>query len=171
MSALHGRRSFTVALGATFLISALPTESQAKRSLDRAHVMEMVSREALSMNVSLSLALAVAHVESNFNDRAQSPKGAIGVMQIMPATALGEYGISAEELWSPRTNIRVGLHFLARLIDGYDGRTDIALSHYNGGSAVRQDGRLRVIPATRCYVTKVKRLRHFYRERILRGLH
>jgi len=171
MSVLLGRRSFAVALAATFLVSTLPTDSQATRNLDRAHVMEMVLREAIDMNVSLSLALAVAHVESNFDARARSSKGARGVMQIMPATARGEYGISAEELWNPRTNIRVGLHFLSRLIDGYDGRTDIALSHYNGGSAVRRNGRLRIIPATRHYVAKVKRLRHFYRQRILRGLH
>lgn len=136
----------------------------------RADVMEMVLREAINMDISISLALAVAHVESNFNAGALSSKGARGVMQIMPATARGEYGLSADQLWNPRTNIRIGLHFLSHLIDTYDGRTDIALSHYNGGSAVRRNGRLRVIPATRKYVKKVKRTRQVYRRKILRGL-
>ena len=133
-------------------------------------IMEMILREAIDLDVSISLALAIAHVESHFDAGALSSKGARGVMQIMPATARDEYGISPEELWNPRTNIRVGLHFLSRLIDGYGGHTDIALSHYNGGSAVRRNGRLRIIPATRKYVNKVKRIQRRYRQKILHGL-
>ena len=170
MPPLLSRRSFGIALAMTAIVSTLPGESLAKRNPNRADIMAMVLREAVNMDVSLSLALAVAHAESDFNARAQSAKGARGVMQIMPATARGEYGISANELWNPRTNIRIGLHFLASLIESYDGHTEFALSHYNGGSSVRRNGRLRVIPATRQYVTKVKRLQGFYRKKILRGL-
>ena len=55
--------------------------------------------------VSPSLALAVAKVESNFNSKAISSKGAIGVMQIMPKTALLEYGVTRNKLFNPKINV------------------------------------------------------------------
>jgi soluble lytic murein transglycosylase-like protein len=130
--------------------------------------MSIVVREANDLGVSPSLALALAHVESNFDPRALSHKGARGVLQIMPATARGEYGIAADRLWDPRINIRLGLHFLKRLQNRY-GRTDLALSHYNGGSVIGRPPNARVLPATRSYVAKVERLRQMYRRRILDG--
>ena len=132
-------------------------------------VKRMVASEARNMGIPVSLALAVAHAESNFNAHARSHKGARGVMQIMPATARGEYGVHPDKLWNPRVNIRLGLHFLGRLIERYYGRTDLALSYYNGGSAVGLPGRARVIPATRSYVRKVQRLRSHYRQELRRG--
>ena len=132
-------------------------------------IKRMVAHEARNMGIPVPLALAVAHAESSFNARAQSHKGARGVMQIMPATARGEYGIPADQLWDPRINIRLGLHFLGRLIARYNGRTDLALSYYNGGSAVGRPGSARVIPATRSYVLKVQKLRDQYRRQLLRG--
>ncbi len=142
--------------------------SRAARPAGRQQVMALVVREANDLGVSPSLALAVAHTESNFNPRALSASGARGVMQIMPATARGEYGIAPDRLWDPRTNIRLGLHFLKRLQRRY-GRTDLALSHYNGGSAVGRPPRARIIPATRPYVARVQRLQAMYRRRILDG--
>ena len=139
------------------------------RPAGRRQIMSMVVREANDLGVSASLALAVAHAESNFNPRALSHKGARGVLQIMPATARGEYGIAPDRLWDPRINIRLGLHFLKRLHLRYGGRTDLALSHYNGGSAVGRPPNARVIPATRRYVAKVQRLQQMYRRRILNG--
>jgi soluble lytic murein transglycosylase-like protein len=138
---------------------------------NRADVKKLVAREAARMNLPVSLALAIAHAESNFNPRAKSHKGARGVMQIMPATARGEYGIQPHQLWNPRINVRLGLHFLRRLIDRYDGRVDLALSYYNGGSAVDRHGRHRprVIPYTRKYVSKVKRLQRHYRRQLKNG--
>lgn len=135
----------------------------------RKQVMTLVMREAIDLGVPISLALAVAHVESNFDPNAESAKGARGVMQIMPATARGEYAIDADRLWDPRVNIRLGLHFLRRLIDRYGGRVDWALSHYNGGSGVGHPPRARIIPATRSYVRKVTRLRAHYRRALARG--
>lgn len=122
----------------------------------RDEIRRMVVQEALrSDRVPPSLALAVAEAESDFVADAVSPAGARGVMQIMPATARGEFGIGADELWNPRLNIQLGVAFLDQLIARYDGRWDLALSHYNGGSAVGSGGRARVIPATRAYVDKV----------------
>ena len=136
---------------------------------DRNAIKRLVIHEARSLGVSPALALAVAHAESNFDPRAESHKGARGVMQIMPATARGEYGIDPDRLWNPRVNIRLGLHYLERLIRRYRGRTDLALSFYNGGSAVGRPGRARVIPATRRYVRKVHRLETRYRRELRFG--
>lgn len=129
-------------------------------------VKSLVAREAKNLGIPVALALAVAHTESNFNPKALSHKGARGVMQIMPATARGEYGIEADLLWDPRINIRIGLHFLGRLLDRYQGRVDLALSYYNGGSRVGVLPHARVIPATRNYVAKVKRFRKHYRRQL-----
>lgn len=137
--------------------------------LARTDVKRLVAEEAVRMRVPISLALAVAHAESNFDPSALSHKGARGVMQIMPLTARSEYGIQPHYLWNPRINIRVGLHFLKRLLHRYDGRVDLALSYYNGGSAVGDLPHARVIPATARYVAKVHRLRNHYRRQLRRG--
>tara|TARA_Y100001936_G_scaffold246262_1_gene289873 strand:+ start:36011 stop:36547 length:537 start_codon:yes stop_codon:yes gene_type:complete len=166
------RRTFLVLLAAVFATGCSTNAVTAHLApKSRADVKKLVAQEAVRMNMPVSLALAVAHAESNFDPRAQSHKGARGVMQIMPATARGEYGIQPNELWNPRINVRLGLHFLRRLIDRYDGRVDLALSYYNGGSAVDRYGRNRprVIPYTRRYVAKVQRLRRYYRRQLLSG--
>ena len=90
------------------------------------------------------------------------------MMQIMPATSIGEYGIDPDRLWEPRINIRMGIHFLRRLIRRY-GRTDLALSHYNGGSAVGRSGNARVLPWTYSYILRVRSLRRRYNRNQLRG--
>ncbi len=139
------------------------------RSEHPSEIKQLVMQEAVRMHVPISLALAVAHAESHFDPRAESHKGARGVMQIMPATAKYEYGIAPNMLWNPRINIRLGLHFLARLLQRYRGRVDLALSYYNGGSAVGTLPHARVIPATAHYVAKVRRLQAHYRARLSRG--
>ena len=144
-------------------------DANQNRPVARHEVKQLVIQEAARLRVPISLALAVAHVESNFNPTARSSMGARGVMQIMPLTARGEYGIAPNQLWHPRLNIRLGLHFLKRLIRRYRGRVDLALSHYNGGSAVGTPPYARVIPATARYVAKVQRLRRHYRNQLLRG--
>ena len=143
--------------------------NQPPAPLTKAAIKRMVVHEARNTGIPASLALAVAHAESSFNAQARSHVGARGVMQIMPATARGEYGVHPDQLWDPRINIRLGLHFLGRLITRYNGRTDLALSYYNGGSAVGRPGRARVIPATRSYVRKVQKLQKHYRRQLQRG--
>ena len=82
----------------------------------------------------------------------------------MPATARGEYGIEAQRLWDPRINIRLGLHFLGRLVAGYGGRVDRALAHYNGGIAAAAVPLSRTYPETRDYVRRVLWLESRYRQ-------
>ena len=158
-----------VIVATAFALSSCTTDVSARHGMDRAAVKELVAREAVNMGVPVSLALAVAHAESNFDPKAESHKGARGVMQIMPATAEGEYGIRADRLWAPRLNVRLGLHFLGRLVKRYRGRVDLALSYYNGGSRVGVWPNARVIPATARYVTKVQKLQRHYRTRLAQG--
>ena len=137
-------------------------------AVDQRAIQELIIGEARKMNFPPALALAVARVESDFNPMVKSHKGARGVMQIMPATALDEYGIEADLLWRPRINIRLGIHFLKRLLLRYRGRTDLALSYYNGGSRVGDLPNARVMPATRGYVNKVRRWQRHYRREMWR---
>ncbi len=162
----------TLAIAAFLVVaahgSATAAPARDQRAVNAAEIKRIVMVEARRMKVPTALALAVAHVESGFDPNAESHAGARGVMQIMPATAMGEYGVAADGLWNPRINIRIGLHFLKRLIVRY-GRTDVALSHYNGGSRVGPPGRARVLPYTRAYVIKVHRVAARYRWRIRNG--
>ena len=137
-----------------------------KRHYPKSKIKALVATEAMDLGISVPLALAVAHAESYFDAQAESSAGARGVMQIMPATALGEYGIEPDMLWDPRINVRLGLHFLGRLIRRYRGRVDLALSYYNGGSAVGTLPNARVIPATSRYVARVQRLEKRYRRQL-----
>ncbi|MDB4173084.1 transglycosylase SLT domain-containing protein [bacterium] len=136
-------------------------------SFSRNQIQSLVVREARRIGVPAALALAVAKAESNFNVNAHSHKGARGVMQIMPRTSIGVYGVAPKLLWNPRVNVHLGLHFLHKLLKRYQGRVDLALSYYNGGSAVGDLPHARVIPATRKYVEKVRR----YRRQFSRQLH
>jgi hypothetical protein len=100
----------------------------------RAEVKRMVVEEARDSSVPTALALAVAKVESNFDERALSSAGARGVMQIMPATARNVFGITKNELWNARLNVQLGIDYLEQLYEQYAGRWELALSHYNGGT-------------------------------------
>ncbi|WP_158966452.1 lytic transglycosylase domain-containing protein [Paraglaciecola sp. L3A3] len=125
-------------------------------SYDPEEIQRKVIDEAIRQDLAPSLALAIAKVESNFNPQALSHAGAKGVMQIMPRTAELGFGVNRQRLYDPTVNIEVGVKFIKKLLERYDERLDIALSHYNGGSAVRNGyGKLSVIPATRGYVDKV----------------
>ena len=149
------------------------TKAKAPESTARVHtpgqIEEMVRAEARNIGLPVALALAVARVESDFRPHLESHKGARGVMQIMPATALDEYAIPAKMLWNPRINIRLGLHFLQRLLVRYKGRTDLALSYYNGGLRVGDLPNARVMPATRGYVEKVRTWQQRYQRQAWLG--
>ncbi len=166
------RRALIGLCGAVLVLSGCGNGALAgrvkRRRYHRSEIKVLVASEAANMGVSVPLALAVAHAESYFDAQAESSAGARGVMQIMPRTALGEYGIEPDLLWDPRINVRLGLHFLGRLIERYRGRVDLALSYYNGGSAVGRLPNARVIPATYKYVARVQRLEKRYRRQLAR---
>ena len=80
------------------------------------------------------LAFRLVKLESDFNVRATSPVGALGLTQLMPSTArFYEKGITAKGLYDPHTNLRIGFRYLRGLVDEYKGNVGLALLVYNRG--------------------------------------
>jgi soluble lytic murein transglycosylase-like protein len=114
----------------------------------------LVQEHAARQSLRPDLVRAVIQVESGFNPWARSPKGAMGLMQLMPATAR-ELGV--RNAYDPEENIRGGTEYLRQLLDKYEGNEELALAAYNAGAgAVDRYGR-RVPPyrETKDYVRKV----------------
>jgi soluble lytic murein transglycosylase-like protein len=124
-------------------------------------------REAASLHgVDYELLQAVIATESGFDANAVSPKGALGLMQIMPGTAQ-RYGVSGDgrtplqaKLFDPRTNVRTGARYLSDLMRMFSGRLELALAAYNAGEgAVQRAGnRIPNYPETQNYVKTVMQL-------------
>ncbi len=117
----------------------------------------IIEKAALAASVEADLLRAVIAVESGFNTRAVSKAGAVGLMQLMPATAK-RFG--ATDRYDPRQNVHAGARYLRSLIDRYGKDIQLALAAYNAGeTAVDRCGRC--IPAykeTQAYVPKVLRV-------------
>ena len=124
-------------------------------------------REASSKHgIDYSLLKALIATESGFNTFAVSPKGAVGLMQLIPPTA-ERYGVTAgkdgsieKKLTDPKINIKAGARYLAYLINMFPGRLELALAAYNAGEgAVQRAGnRIPNYPETQNYVKTVMQL-------------
>jgi soluble lytic murein transglycosylase-like protein len=91
---------------------------------------------ALSEQINPGLAFPLVKLESNFNPRAVSKVGAIGLAQVMPNTArLYEPGLTIAQLYDRDTNLRIGFRYLRDLLERYDGNLERALLAYNRGPA------------------------------------
>jgi soluble lytic murein transglycosylase-like protein len=114
----------------------------------------LVREHAANNALRPELVRAVIQVESGFNPRATSPKGAMGLMQLMPATAR-ELGV--RNPYDPADNIRGGTKYLRQLLDKYRGNEELALAAYNAGSGAVDKYGERVPPyrETVDYVRKV----------------
>ena len=121
---------------------------------------------ALSESLDPMLVMAVAAAESAFNADAVSHKGALGLMQIMPATA-ARYGVAAgaspdgrHAVMEPRINAQVGSRYLADLLRLFDGDKELAVAAYNAGegAVIKHGRRIPPYPETQKYVEKVMRL-------------
>ncbi|HTK75963.1 MAG TPA: transglycosylase SLT domain-containing protein [Gemmataceae bacterium] len=98
---------------------------------------------ALGEGVDPDLAFRLVRLESEFNPRAKSSVGAIGLTQLMPSTArLYQKGVSVDQLYNGETNLKIGFRYLHNLLKLYGGNVELALVAYNRGEdAVDADRR------------------------------
>lgn len=128
-----------------------PVSRPTSRELD-----SLVARQAERQRLDTELVRAVIRVESDFDVGALSHKGAMGLMQLMPATAVE---LAVENPYDPEQNLRGGTRYLRRMLDIFDGRLELALAAYNAGpEAVRRFGGIPPYPETQSYVEKVMRI-------------
>jgi soluble lytic murein transglycosylase-like protein len=134
--------------------AAIRTTSKPVVSGRRQQFDGLIERYARLHEVSPDLVRAVIQAESNFNPRAVSSKGAMGLMQLMPATAR-ELGVT--DPFQPAENIRGGVTYLARLLAKYEQNVELALAAYNAGAAnvERYGNTVPPFRETRAYVAKI----------------
>jgi soluble lytic murein transglycosylase-like protein len=117
----------------------------------------MIEKAAISAALEPNLLRAVIVVESGFNPRAVSKQGAVGLMQLMPATA-SRFGVSNP--YDPKQNVHAGARYLKFLMDRFGQNIRLALAAYNAGEdAVERNGRqIPPFTETMAYVPKVLRI-------------
>lgn len=116
--------------------AAAAAVSARSRSLRRQENRRIVAEAARRVEVEPELLLAVASIESGFDEGALSPKGAVGLLQIMPATAAavaGRIGYRAYDLRDARENAVIGAAYLKELLARYRGDMHLALAAYHAG--------------------------------------
>ena len=129
-------------------------------------VRHLLREASLAHGIDYELLQALIATESRFDTHAVSPKGAVGLMQLIPPTA-ERYGVRADKtsaiekkLTDPRINIRAGSRYLSYLIKLFPGQLELALAAYNAGEgAVKRAGnKIPNYPETKNYVKTVMQL-------------
>jgi soluble lytic murein transglycosylase-like protein len=117
----------------------------------------IIEKAALSASVEPNLLRAVIVVESGFNAHAVSKRGAMGLMQLMPATAT-RFGVS--NAFDPRQNVHAGARYLKFLIDRFGQNVGLALAAYNAGedAVARNGGQIPPFSETMAYVPRVLKI-------------
>jgi soluble lytic murein transglycosylase-like protein len=124
----------------------------------RTMIKDRLRAVARELGLAPRLALSMAQVESGFNHKAVSPRGAIGVLQVMPSLASEHFEVDPEMLFDPEINIRVGLLHMKYLLERFDDNIDLSLAAYNAGvrRVIVAGYKVPPITETREYVRKVK---------------
>ena len=134
--------------------------SRAAEPADPAQYDALIREVAARHGVEYALVKAVIRAESAFDRLAVSPKGACGLMQLMPATAADQ---QVRAVFAPRENIEGGCRHLRMLLDRYRGNLPLALAAYNAGTErVEEAGGVPPIVETREYLERVLRYRLAY---------
>ncbi len=116
----------------------------------------LVLKTASFYNVDPNLIMAIIQTESSFDSNALSPKGAQGLMQLMPETAL-KYG--ANDAFDVQQNIDVGIHLISDLLQKYDGNIKLVLAAYNAGEgAVKKYNGIPPYKETIEYIKKIEQI-------------
>lgn len=133
---------------------------------------QIVRGHARNYRLDPALVAAVIYQESKFRTDAKSSSGAIGLMQLLPATAegiavhTGGTKFVVSDLYDPEINVRYGSWYLRHLLDKY-GNERLALAAYNAGQENvdrwRWNGQGIQFPETRTYVARIERLKGIYR--------
>ena len=131
----------------------------------------LIARYAKANELDTALVKAIVAAESGYEPSAVSPKGALGLMQVIPETA-ARYGVAedgkqtvAQKLFDPATNLRIGTRYLRDLLRLFDNDLELALAAYNAGEGAvqRYDNRIPPYPETQYYVSLVTQLYAFYK--------
>lgn len=132
------------------------TSSNSKTRLSKQQIEGLAVPIARSMNVDPDLVMAVIEIESGRDAKAKSSKGAMGLMQLMPATA-ERFGV--KNAWDPRQNIRGGITYLRYLLSYFEGDVNYVLAAYNAGeNAVDRNGGIPPYKETIRYIEKIRKI-------------
>ncbi len=127
-----------------------------KAGIDMTKYGPLIQKASDKYKVDYSLVKAVIKAESNFNHKAVSPKGAQGLMQLMPKTAST---LQVKDSFEPESNIEGGVKYLRYLMNVYNGHLQLALAAYNAGEkAVAKYGGIPPYAETQGYVKRVMSL-------------
>ncbi|MHB9025447.1 MAG: lytic transglycosylase domain-containing protein [Armatimonadota bacterium] len=135
------------------ILAATGKAGSSRRLPVPANIDALISQAADEAGVSPSLLRAVAQVESRFNPRAVSSRGAMGLMQLMPGTA-NDLGV--RDPFDPAENLRAGARYLRQQLDRFGGDERLALAAYNAGpGAVQRYHGVPPFSETRRYIENV----------------